>query len=94
VVSLFATGGGLTTPASVDGLLVSQTYPMLLLPVSVSIDGQPAQVLYAGAAPGQVAGMIQINAVVPAAASQAPYDQVDVTVGSYASPATVTLAVH
>jgi uncharacterized protein (TIGR03437 family) len=93
VVVLYATGGGLTTPASVDGLL-SQSDQVLVLPVSVSIDGQPAQVLYAGAAPGQVAGMLQIDVVVPAKASEAPYDQVDVTVGGFASPSTVTVAVQ
>jgi uncharacterized protein (TIGR03437 family) len=94
VVVLYATGGGLTTPASVDGLLTSENSQMLTLPVSVSIDGQPAQVLYAGAAPGQIAGMLQIDVVVPAKASEAPYDQVDVMVGGYASPSTVTVAVQ
>lgn len=31
----------------------------------VTIGGRPAQILYAGAAPGQVAGLIQLNVVVP-----------------------------
>jgi uncharacterized protein (TIGR03437 family) len=34
-------------------------------PLSLTIGGQPAQINYAGAAPFEVAGMLQINAVVP-----------------------------
>ena len=91
VVALYATGGGLTTPASVDGLIITAPYPAPMLPVSVTIDGLPAQVLYAGAAPGLVAGVLQINVVVPAGALDATFDQVVVTVGDYVSPSAVTL---
>jgi uncharacterized protein (TIGR03437 family) len=93
VVVFYGTGGGLTTPASVDGLLTSQPYPKPLLPISVTIDSLPAQVLYAGAAPGLVAGVLQINVVVPANASPAPYDQVVVTIGDYTSPTAIMIAV-
>jgi uncharacterized protein (TIGR03437 family) len=94
VVVLYGTGGGLTSPASVDGLLTSQPYPLPMLPVSVTIDSLPAQVLYAGAAPGQVAGVMQINVVVPANASPVRYDQVVVTIGDYVSPTAITVAVQ
>jgi uncharacterized protein (TIGR03437 family) len=96
VVMLFATGAGLTTPASTDGLLtpVSQPYPAPNLPVSVTIDGFPTQVTYVGAAPGLVAGVLQINAVVPAKAAAATFDQVIVTIGDYVSPSAVTLTVQ
>jgi trimeric autotransporter adhesin len=93
VVVLYGTGGGLTTPTSVDGLLTSKPYPAPILPFSVFIDTQPAKVLYAGAAPGIVAGALQINVVVPSNASVAPFDQVDVTIGGYQSPTTVSVAV-
>jgi uncharacterized protein (TIGR03437 family) len=94
VVVLYGTGGGLTKPPSVDGLLTSQPYPLPVLPVSVSIDSLPAQVLYAGAAPGLVAGVLQINVVVPANASPVRYDQVVLTIGDYASPTAITIAVQ
>jgi uncharacterized protein (TIGR03437 family) len=94
VVAIYATGGGLTTPPSVDGLLTTAPYPGLMLPVTVTIDGLPAQVVYAGAAPGLVAGVLQINAVVPAGVLDATFNQVVVTVGDYASPSAVTLTVH
>lgn len=94
VVVLYGTGGGLTTPASVDGLLTPPPYPLLMPPVTVTIDSRPAQVLYAGAAPGMVAGVMQINAVVPATATQATSDQVVVTIDGYASPTAITVAVQ
>ena len=65
-----------------------------MLPVSVTIDGQPAQVIYAGAAPGLIAGALQINVVVPANAGLETYDQIVVTVGNYASPSAVTINVQ
>jgi uncharacterized protein (TIGR03437 family) len=94
VVVLYATGGGVTMPASVDGLLTSQPYPMPVLPVSVTIDSLPAKVLYAGAAPGLVAGVLQINVVVPANAARVRFDQVVLTIGDYTSPTAITIAVQ
>lgn len=94
VVVLFGTGYGHTTPASVDGLLTTQPYPVPTLPVSVTIDRLPAQVLYAGPAPGLVAGVMQINVVVPADAYQTNLDQVVVSIGGYTSPTAITVAVQ
>jgi uncharacterized protein (TIGR03437 family) len=94
VVSLFATGAGITSPASVDGLLAVAPYPAPMLPVAVTIDGYPAEIRYAGAAPGLISGVLQINAVVPAQAEEEYYDQVVVTVGNYTSPAAITITVQ
>ncbi len=97
-IVLYATGGGITMPASVDGLVTAPaditSYPTPQLPVSVTIDGLPAKVVYAGAAPGLVAGVLQINVLVPANAYGATYDQVIVTVGDYVSPTAVTITVQ
>jgi hypothetical protein len=38
---------------------------MEILHVSFTIGGKPAQILYAGAAPGGVAGFMQLNVVIP-----------------------------
>lgn len=94
VVTLFATGAGQTTPPGVDGsfgAMLSMSVP--ILPVSVQIGGVDAQVLFAGQAPGQVAGVIQINAVVPngPASGNVP---VVLTVGGISSPSTVMLRVQ
>jgi len=93
-VVLYATGAGITLPSSVDGLVTTSPYPAPVLPVSVTIDGLPAQVIYAGAAPGLVAGVLQINVVVPSGALGATFDQVVVTVGDYVSPSAVTMTVQ
>jgi len=92
-ITLYATGGGATTPSSQDGFLTAAPYPTLNLPVTVTIEGVNAQVLYAGPAPGQVAGVLQITVVVPENAWVAPFDQVVVTIGTYVSPSAVTVAV-
>ena len=66
VVVFYATGGGQTAPPGTDGRLVQGTLPLLTLPVQVIIGGAQAEVLYAGPAPGLVAGVVQVNARIPA----------------------------
>jgi trimeric autotransporter adhesin len=71
VIVLFAEGGGQTTPAGTDGLPANGVYPKPNLPVAVRIGGidldptDTKQIQYAGAAPGFVAGALQINALIP-----------------------------
>ncbi|MEO8132129.1 MAG: hypothetical protein ABI822_33845, partial [Bryobacteraceae bacterium] len=64
VVALYGTGGGVMAGA-VDGA-VARRAASLSAPVRVSIAGRDAQVLYAGAAPGLVSGVFQINVLLPA----------------------------
>ncbi|MGH9660181.1 MAG: hypothetical protein ACRD96_16650, partial [Bryobacteraceae bacterium] len=82
VVAIYATGGGATDPPGVDGVIVGGPLPRLKSRVAVAIsnniiaypevDGGSedyryyAQILYAGGVPGSVAGLVQINARVPA----------------------------
>jgi uncharacterized protein (TIGR03437 family) len=94
VVMLYATGAGQTNPGGNDGQITSGTpYAAPQLPVKVLIDNQPADVLYAGAAPGQVQGVIQINVRVPAAASSGQVHVV-LQVGQYSSPNTASVIVQ
>ena len=65
VVVLYATGGGQTTPPGVDGSLAAAPYPVPKQAVTVTIGGVNAELHYAGAAPFEVAGLLQINAVIP-----------------------------
>jgi uncharacterized protein (TIGR03437 family) len=92
IIVLFGTGEGQTNPAGVDGLIATSTYPSPALPLSVTIGGQPAQILYGGAIPGQVAGLLQINARVPAGVASGPQPVV-VTVGTASSQTSLTVAV-
>ena len=66
VVMMYATGGGVFEPQPLDGEIISgPDYPSLAGQLYVSFDGHWADVLYAGAAPGFVAGAVQINARIP-----------------------------
>lgn len=93
IVILYGTGRGQTTPPSTDGQIVtSASVPPVAANMAVSIGGVAATLLYAGAAPGLVAGAFQVNARVPAAASTGKAVPVVVTIGT--APSTpVTIAV-
>lgn len=65
IILLYATGEGQTAPTGVDGQVTVPPWPKPLLPVSVTIGGQPAEVLYAGEAPGEIAGVMQLNVRIP-----------------------------
>jgi uncharacterized protein (TIGR03437 family) len=98
VIQIFATGGGVTNPAQTDGLLAPVAEPLpriTALPVSVTIGGIPAQQIpYAGAGPGEIAGLTQIDAVVPAGVTPGLSVPVVVQIGSWQSQASLTIAVQ
>lgn len=93
-VSIFATGAGVTNPPSADGLLGTAPLGQPYAAVSVSIGGLPCQLNFAGAAPGLIAGAIQINAQVPEGAPTGPNVPVQVTFGTVTSQPGITLAVE
>lgn len=94
IVTLWATGEGLTDPPGVDGRLAVGVVPKPLAAVSVQIGGQPATVQYAGAAPGDMPGLLQVNAVIPSNTATGNQVPVVVKVGTGTSPTGVTLAVR
>ncbi len=65
VISIFASGAGQTNPPGVDGQVAGTELPQPLLPVTVQIGGLNAKVSYAGAAPGLISGVTQVNALIP-----------------------------
>jgi uncharacterized protein (TIGR03437 family) len=93
-VSIFATGAGVTTPASVDGFVASAPLPVPSAQVSVTMGGLPCLLNFEGAAPGLVSGVLQINAQVPAGLSPGPSVPIQVRIGSANSAATVTVAIQ
>lgn len=93
IIVLYATGAGQTNPAGVDGLLATDVLPAPTLPVTVSVGGQPAEVLYAGAAPDMVAGVLQVNVRLPQGISSGVVP-VTLQVGGAASQPGVTLSVQ
>ncbi|MGI8991789.1 MAG: BACON domain-containing protein [Bryobacteraceae bacterium] len=93
VIVIYATGEGATDPAGSDGEIVGSDLRKPVLPVTVKIGGQPAQVNYQGSAPGLVAGVLQVNAVVPPGAGTGNV-AVEIKAGSNASQPNVTVALQ
>src|SRR5262249_18183155 len=92
-VAIYATGTGVTKPASKDGVLTGTNPPLVAQPVTVTIGGQSAQVLYQGAAPGFVAGLTQINVTIPSNIAPGPAVPITIAVAGVTSVSGVTLAV-
>ena len=94
-ISIYATGTGSLSPSLPDGTLVSKdNLPTSQAPVSVTIGGQATKVSYQGGAPGLVAGVMQINAEVPAGITPGSAVPVVISAGSTASLNTVTIAIQ
>jgi len=97
VVSLFATGLGQTSPAAVDGQVSVPPLSKLALPIWVTIGyttARAAQLQYAGPAPGEIAGLMQIN--VPLLPGVSTGNAVPVGIGAgnaFSSYQPVTIAV-
>jgi len=93
VVTLFATGEGQTDPPGEDGRPAGVPLPKPRLPLSLIIGVHPAEILFAGSAPGLV-GVLQINARVPGGFLPAGQLPIELRIGDARSPAGVTLAVR
>lgn len=93
ILTFYATGAGQTSPGGVDGQIAGAVLPRPILPVGVTIGGQPATVLFASAVPGSVAGILQIAVQVPTGIATGPAVPVSLQVGEFTSPAGVTVAI-
>jgi uncharacterized protein (TIGR03437 family) len=72
-VVLYLTGEGQTIPGGTDGKITKASaappyVPQPVLPVTATIDGQPAVVAFYGEAPDIIAGVMQVNVVIPSGA--------------------------
>lgn len=97
-VSLFLTGEGQTNPAGITGAITAElpglfVTPQPLLPVAVTVGGQPAPISFYGEAPGMVSGILQINAQIPAGLVPGTLP-ISVSVGGNSSQTGVTISVH
>jgi len=93
IISIFATGAGQTNPPGVDGQVTGTVLPMPLLPVSVQIGGLGANVLYAGAAPELISGVLQVNASIPPATPSGPAVPIVLNIGQNKSQPEVTISI-
>ena len=92
-VMLFGTGFGGLDPQPADGTSVDAAIPTKL-PVTATVGGVPATVTYAGAAPGLIAGVVQINVQIPLDIPPNAAASIVLSVGAVSTPAGVTLAIQ
>ncbi|MDQ6760012.1 MAG: hypothetical protein M3Z32_09135, partial [Acidobacteriota bacterium] len=98
VIVIYATGEGVTRPQPPTGSVTSATgtsFPAPVANVSLKIGGVPVTSYpYIGEAPGLVAGVLQINAVVPQGIGSGP-QTVELTIGGVSnSQQIITVAVQ
>jgi len=95
IVMIYATGEGQVNPRPSDGSITGEgVLPKPLGKVALWIGGVPAEVQYAGAAPGLVAGVLQVNGRIPTGIATGPSVPLLLTVDGIKSQAGVTLAVQ
>jgi uncharacterized protein (TIGR03437 family) len=97
-IQIYGTGEGQTSPQGVDGLITStsRTLPVPVFPVAVTIGGLPvpsSDIAYAGEAPLNVSGVIQVNAKIPVGVGPGPVPVV-VIIGGVPSQANLTVSVR
>ena len=95
VIILYGTGEGVTTPASVEGTITPTVapFPQTQLPISVTFQGLPASLQYYGETPGAVSGLLQINAVVPAASPTGSAVSVLISINGQSGPGGTTVSI-
>ena len=95
-IQIFLTGAGQTDSPGVDGEPAPLTppFPRIEASVSVRIGGIDAKVLYAGAAPGLIHGVAQINALIPAGVAAGDAVPLEIMIGDAVSQPGITLAVR
>jgi uncharacterized protein (TIGR03437 family) len=94
IIQIYATGEGETSPHGVTGSVIGTDLKTPVLSVKVSIGGQDAVVQYAGSAGASVAGLFQVNAVIPPSVAPGAALPIAVSVGGVPSQNGVTIAVQ
>ena len=93
-IMIYATGGGQTSPPSATGEIAGLELRTVTAPVIVTIGGRRVEALYAGAAPGLVTGLLQVNVLIPADIAAGEAVPVTITVGGAASPDGTTISIE
>ena len=94
VIVLYGTGEGLVTPRPSNGALVASPAPAPVAAITATIGGVSAPVLYAGGAPGEPAGVIQINLRIPTGLPVNHHTAVAWSAGSKPSQPGVNIAIE
>jgi uncharacterized protein (TIGR03437 family) len=92
-ITVFMTGEGVTVPPGTDGLVTSASNPPVpILPVAVNVGTGPATTLTWNEAPGQVAGVLQVNVTLPASVTTSNTVALQAVIGNAATQI-ITIAV-
>jgi uncharacterized protein (TIGR03437 family) len=92
-IIVYITGAGVTSPAGTTGT-VTPSSPLQYVPnATATINGVNAVVAFAGAAPGEVTGVVQLNITVPANVSGNALPLM-ITINGVTTPAGATVAVQ
>ena len=94
VLQIFATGFGQTTPSGVDGQLAGANPSIPVARVTATIGGTNAPVQYAGSSNGLVAGVMQVNVLVPAGVTPGNAVPLVLNVAGNPSAPGITVAIH
>ena len=86
-VAVYGTGGGLLSPPGVTGNAWPLSLSYLTQPVSVTVGGEPAGILYPGSAPTLDSGFFQINVRLPSDLTSAA-QVLSVTIGGVTGAST------
>jgi uncharacterized protein (TIGR03437 family) len=96
-VAMFATGFGAMNPALGDGVIAPTRPTPTNTPVAfvaVAVGGNVATIVYDGPAPGTIAGLMQMNFIVPPTGTPGAAVPLQVQAGGNFSPANLTMAVQ
>ncbi len=94
IVQIFLSGTGATTPRGITGEITPTATKASVLPVTVTVGGVNAKIIYAAAAPDSVSGLFQVNALVPQTTTPGAAVPMVLTVGTIQSPSNVTISVR
>jgi len=95
-IVIYATGGGQTSPLPTpEGKVIptSGSPPLLTNSTTVTIGGETVPATFAGSVPGSIAGLVQINAVIPDNAPTGQTIAVLITIGGVTSQPGVTIGI-
>jgi len=92
-IMVYGNGFGSLNPPAADGQIASSAAPTTA-PVTATIGVVPAQVTYAGAAPGFISGVVQINVQIPYDFPPNLFAPISLSIGSSSTPAGVTVSIQ
>lgn len=93
-ISVYATGEGQTRPGGIDGKPADTPAPAPIATVTATIGGLNAQVQYAGGSPGALAGLLQVNVLVPQKIAAGPSVPIVLTIGGKTTQTGVTVSIR